>query len=58
MDIRILDVIIGLGCFAILLVSLAVLPMIMESGIAYIAAILIFILCLSGAGYWANRYVA
>ena len=51
MDARLLDVIIGLSGFLILIVMLAVLPRIMMAGFAYLAAIVIFIMFLSGAGY-------
>jgi hypothetical protein len=54
MDARLLDVIIGLSGFLILIVMLAVLPMVMVAGAAYLAAIVIFILFLSGAGYMVN----
>ena len=54
MDARLLDVIIGLAGFLILIVLLAVLPMVMVAGAAYLAAIVIFILFLSGAGYLVN----
>jgi len=54
MDARLLDVIIGLSGFLVLIVMLAVLPMIMVSGVAYLTAIVIFILFLSGAGYLVN----
>ncbi len=54
MDARLLDVIIGLSGFFVLIVLLAVLPMIMVSGVAYLAAIVIFILFLSGAGILVN----
>ena len=54
MDARLLDVIIGLAGFLILIVMLAVLPMVMVAGAAYLAAIVIFILFLSGAGYLVN----
>jgi hypothetical protein len=54
MDARLLDVIIGLLGFLILVVMLAVLPMVMVAGAAYLAAIVIFILFLSGAGYLVN----
>jgi hypothetical protein len=54
MDARLLDVIIGLSGFLILIVMLAVLPMVMVAGVAYLAAIVIFILFLSGAGYLVN----
>jgi hypothetical protein len=57
MDARLLDVIIGLSGFFVLIVMLAVLPMVMVSGIAYLAAIVIFILFLSGAGYLVNEKI-
>jgi len=59
MDSRLLDVIIGLACFAILIVLLAFLPMIIpaETGVAYLFSILIFILVLSGAGYLVNKQI-
>lgn len=60
MDSRLLDVIIGVACFIILVVLLAFLPMVLPEspGIAYLAAILIFILALSGAGYIVNKQIA
>jgi len=60
MDSRLLDVIIGAACFVILVVLLAFLPMIFpgNTGIAYLAAILIFILALSGSGYIVNKQIA
>jgi len=54
MDARLLDVIVGLAGFLVLIVMLAVLPMVMVAGAAYLAAIVIFILFLSGAGYLVN----
>jgi hypothetical protein len=57
MDARLLDVIIGLSGFLVLIVLLAVLPMVMVSGIAYLTAIVIFILFLSGAGYLVNEKI-
>jgi hypothetical protein len=57
MDARLLDVIIGLSGFFILVVMLAILPMMMVSGIAYLAAIVIFIIFLSGAGYLVNEKI-
>lgn len=60
MDSRLLDVIIGIACFVILIVLLVILPTVMpdNTGMAYIAAILIFILSLSGAGYLVNKQIA
>jgi hypothetical protein len=57
MDARLLDVIIGLSGFFILVVMLAVLPMMMVAGIAYLVAIVIFIIFLSGAGYLVNEKI-
>jgi len=58
MDARLLDVVIGVTGFAILVVCLAVLPMIIPTtGAAYILAIVIFILFLSGAGYMVNEKI-
>jgi hypothetical protein len=58
MDARLLDVVIGLASFLILIVMLAVLPMVMVPGVAYLAAIVIFILFLSGAGYLVNEKIS
>jgi hypothetical protein len=57
MDARLLDVIIGLSGFLVLILLLAVLPMVMVSGLAYLTAIVIFILFLSGAGYLVNEKI-
>lgn len=57
MDVRLLDVIIGLACFVILIVLFALLPMVMDAGFAYVTAILIFILALSGSGYVVNKQI-
>jgi hypothetical protein len=56
MDARLLDVIIGVIAFVILCVLLAVLPILMPAypAYAYIGAIIVFILVLSGAGYLVN----
>lgn len=57
MDARLLDVVLGLMSFCILVALLAVLPLIMNAGIAYLAAIIVFILVLSGAGYMVNEKI-
>lgn len=59
MDERLLDVIIGFAAFLILVVLLAVLPMALApmTGYAYLAAIIVFILFLSGAGYLVNEKI-
>ncbi|WP_292421789.1 hypothetical protein [Methanoregula sp.] len=58
MDARLLDVVIGLVTFLILCILLAVLPMVMTPAYAYLAAIIIFILALSGAGSYVNEKIA
>jgi len=57
MDARLLDVIIGLSGFLILIVLLAVLPMVTTAAFAYLAAIIVFIVFLSGAGYMVNEKI-
>lgn len=57
MDERLLDVIIGLAAFLILVVLLAALPMAMAAGTAYLVAIIVFALALSGAGYLVNKKI-
>jgi hypothetical protein len=57
MDARLLDVIIGLAGFFILVTLLAVLPRVMVAGMAYLVAIIIFIMFLSGAGYLVNEKI-
>nr|WP_320160640.1 hypothetical protein [uncultured Methanoregula sp.] len=57
MDARLLDVVIGLSGFLILIVLLAVLPMVMTAAFAYLAAIIVFIVFLSGAGYMVNEKI-
>ncbi|AGB02836.1 hypothetical protein [Methanoregula formicica] len=54
MDARLLDVIIGLAAFIVLVILLAVLPTALPAAIAYLAAIVGFIVFLSGAGYLVN----
>ena len=58
MDARLLDVIIGVIAFLILVALLALLPMVMTAAFAYLAAIIVFILVLSGAGYLVNEKIA
>ena len=58
MDERVLDVIIGVSGFIVLVVFLAVLPMVMAAGAAYLVALLVFIVFLSGAGYLVNEKIS
>ena len=57
MDARLLDVVIGVSGFLVLIVLLAILPMIIVSGVAYLGAIMTFILFLSGDGYLVNEKI-
>ncbi len=57
MDARLLDVVIGVIAFFILIVLLAVLPMAMPAAFAYLAAVIIFMIFLSGAGFWVNEKI-
>ena len=57
MDARLLDVVIGVSGFLVLIILLAILPMIIVSGVAYLGAIMTFILFLSGAGYLVNEKI-
>jgi len=54
MDARLLDVVIGLSAFVILVMLLAILPMALPAAVAYLAAIIGFMIFLSGAGYLVN----
>ncbi|MCX6681797.1 MAG: hypothetical protein NTY71_02250 [Methanoregula sp.] len=58
MDARLLDVVISVISFCILITLLALLPMVMNAGIAYLTAITFFILVLSGAGYMVTQQIA
>ena len=58
MDARLLDVVISVICFCLLITLLALLPKVMDAGTAYVSAVLIFILALSGAGYLVNKKIA
>jgi hypothetical protein len=58
MDARLLDVLIGVTGFALLVILLAALPLVISAGPAYLVAIIIFVLFLSGAGYMVNEKIA
>jgi hypothetical protein len=57
MDARLLDVVISAICFCLLIVLLGFLPQVMDTGTAYVSAILIFMLALSGSGYLVNKKI-
>ncbi len=56
-DVRILDVIYAIGSFLVFLALLIVLPEIMSPGIAYLLAIIVFILIMTGVGYLVNEKI-
>lgn len=58
MDARILDILSAVVSFIVLLVFLLVLPAFLEPGIAYLLAIVIFILTMSGAGFYINKAIS
>jgi len=58
MDARALDIISAVVSFIVLLVFILVLPAVMEPGTAYLLAIVIFILTMSGAGLYINKAIS
>ena len=58
MDARVLDILSAVVSFIVLLVFLLVLPLFLEQGIAYLLAIVIFILTMSGAGFTINKTIS
>ena len=58
MDARVLDILSAVVSFIVLLVFLLVLPLFLEQGIAYLLAIVIFILTMSGAGFYINKTIS
>jgi hypothetical protein len=55
MDPRLKDIIISVAAFAVLLLLIAILPLFLSAGIAYLAAIIVFIIVMSGAGILINQ---
>ncbi|MBN1195649.1 MAG: hypothetical protein JXA08_09960 [Methanomicrobiaceae archaeon] len=51
MDPRVLDISTSAASLVLLIVSLAILPLVLPSGYAYLAALMIFIVAMSAAGY-------
>lgn len=59
MDARILDVLTGAGSLLIFIVLLIALPQYMgNTGIAYIVALVLFLVTMSGAGYIINEKIS
>jgi type II secretory pathway component PulM len=54
MDPRLRDIIIAVVAFAVLVILLVLLPLYLSAGIAYLIAILVFIIMMSGAGIMIN----
>jgi hypothetical protein len=55
MDPRLMDIISALGGFIIFVILLVYLPLAITPAIAYVIAIIIFLVVMSGAGYYINR---
>lgn len=58
MDARVLDILSAVVSFIVLLVLFLVLPMVLEAGIAYLLAIVLFILTMSWAGFYINKAIS
>ncbi len=57
MDPRLRDILISVAAFAVLLLLIAILPFIFGGGIVFLAALIVFIIILSGAGLMVNQKV-
>jgi hypothetical protein len=51
----ILDAIIGIGSLVVLVLMLEVLPLLVEASLAYISALLLFVLAICTGGFLASR---
>jgi hypothetical protein len=60
MNLRVLEVLVAFGCLALFIVLLVTLPPMMAGmeGLAYVAALVIFIAVLSTAGYTIDKMTA
>jgi hypothetical protein len=60
MNLRVLEVLVAFGCLALFIVLLVTLPAMMAGmeGLAYVAALIIFITVLSTAGYTIDKMTA
>jgi len=52
---RLTDILISVASFAVLLLLIVVLPMFLSPGIAYLTALIIFIIVIGYAGIMMNR---
>jgi hypothetical protein len=55
MDPRLRDIIISVAAFAVFLILIAILPMFLSTGIAYLAAVIVFIVVMAAAGLRINQ---
>ena len=57
MDTRLLDLLIGVVALLVMIVLIVGLPLILPSGLAYLLAIVIFLVLMSVAGYVINEKI-
>lgn len=55
MDPRLRDILISVAAFAVFLILIATLPMFLSAGIAYLAAVIVFIAVMATAGLMINQ---
>lgn len=55
LDPRLRDILISVAAFGVLLLLIAILPLFLGGGIPFLAAIIVFIIILSGAGIMVNQ---
>ncbi|MFY9195187.1 MAG: hypothetical protein WAN99_07430 [Methanoculleus sp.] len=60
MNVRVLEVLAAIGCLVLFIVLLVMLPGLVEGmdGLAYVAALVVFIAALSVAGYMIDKVAA
>jgi hypothetical protein len=60
MNLRVLEVLVAVGCLALFIVLLVMLPAVMVGmeGLAYVVALVVFIALLSSAGYMIDKMAA
>ncbi len=60
MNVRVLEVLAAIGCLVLFIVLLVMLPGLVEGmdGLAYVAALVVFIAALSVAGYMVDKIAA
>lgn len=58
MDSRVIDIASAVVSGVVLLVFILALPTFLEPGIAYLVALIVFIMTMSGAGFYLNRAIS